>query len=180
MHSMPKRAEQTWRFRPPTPREQAWIRSQWEAEIDQMPAPKGHAVRLIAIVLIAISTVYLIRQPTEIFPVGAITVVAAFMLLLANMSRKNAKLKLRLQEALRQGDYLVAEVVPTKIWMYQNGRFKKPMVTLGSLQTHEREDYRLPLQYAQRILDQNVQGIPVLVLQITGASRKLAVFRDHF
>lgn len=173
---MQENAEVFLRFRPPTPREQAWILDQWGAEVDRMSAPKGRAGRLIGIMLIIFSTVHLVRQPTEVFSVGAMLVLAAFMLLLSGLSRNNAKLKARLQDALRRGDYLVAETVSTRIWVRRNRQFKVPMVTVGAAQTSD--DYRLPSQYTQMISDQNIQGKSVLVLQITGSSRKLAVFQD--
>ena len=169
-------AEISLRFRPPTPREQVWILNQWGDEIDQMPVMKGRVGRLLGIVLIVFSTVYLVRQPTEVFSFVAMMGLAAFVLLLSGMNRKNARLKVRLQDALRRGDYLVAESVPIRLWVRHNRKFKVPMATVTSVQTNI--DYRLPSKYIQQISNQNIQGAPVLVLQITGASRKLAVFQD--
>lgn len=175
---MKQSAEISLQFRPPTPREQARILSQWGDEINSMPAMKGRVGRLLGIILIVFSTAYLVRQPTEVFSFIAMMGLAAFVLLLSGMNRKNTRLKTRLQDALRRGDYLVAESVPIRLWVRRNRKFKVPMVTVISAQTNI--DYRLPSKYIQQISNLNIQGAPVLLLKITGVTRKLAVFQDEF
>lgn len=171
---MQERAETFLQFRLPTPQEQALIQRLWGAEVDRMPVRKGRMERLLGIMLSVFATVYLVREPTEIASFAAILAFAGLLLALSAGHRKNAALKARLQDAVRRGDYLVAESTAAKVWVRHNLGLSIPMVTMAQ----SGEDYRLPSEFTRLIDDRDLRGTPVLAIQIKGSTRKLAVFRD--
>lgn len=172
---MPDVIDSTAGFRRPTGEEQARIRAEWENEIRTTPSGKGvtNVARIFGTVLTVIGATYLVREPRQVASGVIVLLVATVALFFARMGKNAAKENKRLLEALVNGDYLVADAFPTRLWFHTTRHRSLPWVDIPA--GNKVHQYRLPEADAAAL--SKTQRPAVLLIRVSDCPKRIAVLR---
>lgn len=164
-------------LRRPDARERAWIAEHWGHEIDRKTFRKnGKFLRFVAIFLAAMSAVGMVRGEDGVGGAVVGLILAVICFALSRVLGKSAGTKDRRLHALAAGDYYVAQATSVKIGYSQyeglpRGFAEVRLADGRMLNGH----HQMPYDLAKPLMDQNINSVPILLIQLPGESRILTI-----
>lgn len=174
---MNPKAETIPGLRRPTAAEQARIAEAWCPEVQRIHSPNaGKFIRYVGIFLICFGVASAMRGAEGIGGALILMIAAVICLAFSGVGRSSARMYRNRLDALRNGSYLVALAVSTKILSSESGNAPGGLAQ-ARLPGGEplSGSYPIPYVCAEPLIRQRVHTVPLLLIQIPGDPDILAI-----
>lgn len=161
-------------MRQPTVQEKSWIAEKWCPEVRGVRPNAGKALRYVGIFCVCMGAANMLRGGGGISGLIILLVVGAVCILFANFSKNAARQAANRKNALSSGNYSVAPAESCRIWYGDLHTERTGHVDVCSA-GGEKHSYEIPYACAKPLLEQNIQQVPLLLIQIPGDPEILAI-----